>query len=303
MIKDFFERHSNIIICSSICLVSFIVAILSFYITTFFFKNKNSYATDITDTKLVEDSTKSTDIQLDNITKNLPLHDFAYLKTAFFPKANPEAKSIIRNIYFSDEKQVYLTFDDGPTKVTPQILDILKEYNVKATFFVLGKRVDQNPDILRRIFAEGHYIANHSYSHDYPSLYSSADSVVEEFNKTEASIKKALNNPDYNTYLFRFPGGSSGGYYSKVKTEARAKLDDLKIAYTNWNCLTRDAENAKTPKEMMDAFLESKEDNNSLILLMHDASDKQATADFLPQLLDYLKNEGYTFKTFYDVFK
>lgn len=303
MIKDFFEKHSNILICSGICIVSFIVAIIAFYLTTYFFKNKDSYATDITNPEQVEDSQESQEIILDNITKNLPLHDFAYLKTAFFPKENPEAKSIIRNIYFSDEKQVYLTFDDGPTKVTPQILDILKQYNVKATFFVLGKRVDQNPDILRRIFAEGHYIANHSYSHDYSSLYSSADSVVEEFYKTETSIKNALNNQDYNTYLFRFPGGSSGGYYSKVKSEARAKLDDLKIAYTNWNCLTRDAENAETPKEMMDAFLESKEDSQSLILLMHDASDKQATADFLPQLLEYLKKEGYTFKTFYDVFK
>lgn len=303
MIKDFLKKHSNIFICSGICIVSFIVAVIGFYLTTHFFKNKDSYATDITNPEQVEDSQESPQLILDNITKNLPLHDFASLKTAFFPKENPDAKSIIRNIYFSDEKQVYLTFDDGPTKVTPQILDILKQYNVKATFFVLGKRVDQNPDILRRIFAEGHYIANHSYSHDYSSLYSSADSVVEEFYKTEASIKKALNNPNYNTYLFRFPGGSSGGHYSKVKTEARAKLDDLKIAYTNWNCLTRDAENAKTPKEMMDAFLESKEDSQSLILLMHDASDKQATADFLPQLLDYLKNEGYTFKTFYDIFK
>lgn len=303
MIKDFFERHSSVVICSIICIVSFIVAFLGVFITTHFFKNKNSYATDITNPNQIEDIQNAENTNLDNLTKHLPLHDFAYLKLALFPRPNPDAKSIIKNIYFSEEKQVYLTFDDGPTKVTNQILDVLKEYNVKATFFVLGKRVDQNPDILRRIFSEGHYIANHSYSHDYSSLYSSVDSVVEEFKKTENSIKKALNNPDFNTYLFRFPGGSSGGYYSKVKTDARAKLDEMQIAYTNWNCLTRDAENAKTSKQMMDAFLESKEDYQSLILLMHDASDKKATAEFLPELLDYLKNEGYTFKTFYEVFK
>lgn len=296
MIKTFLEKHSSLIICISIIVVSFIILAGSFYISINFFKNKNSYATETT-------LDSSNTIQTETLNKYLPLHDFAYLKTALFPKANPDAKSIIKNIYFSDEKQVYLTFDDGPTQVTNSILDVLKQYNVKATFFVLGRRVDQNPDILKRIFAEGHYIANHSYSHDYSSLYSSADSVIEEFYKTETAIKNALNNQNYNSYLFRFPGGSSGGYYAKIKSEARTKLDNLNIAYTNWNALTRDAENAKTPEQMMNAFLESKEDSNSLIVLMHDAADKQATAEFLPQLIEYLKAEGYTFKTFYDVFK
>ena len=113
----------------------------------------------------------------------------------------------INNIYStSEEKRVFLTFDDGPSKtVTPLILDLLKQENIKATFFVLGNRVEQNPEILKRIFEEGHYIANHGYSHKYSNIYTSIQSVLDEYNKTEQCIKTALKNEEYNSRVFRFP--------------------------------------------------------------------------------------------------
>lgn len=113
----------------------------------------------------------------------------------------------IDNIYSSSEqKRVFLSFDDGPSKtVTPLILDLLKQENIKATFFVLGNRVEQNPEILKRIYEEGHYIANHGYSHKYSSIYTSIQSVLDEYNKTEQCIKTALNNEEYNSRVFRFP--------------------------------------------------------------------------------------------------
>lgn len=113
----------------------------------------------------------------------------------------------IDNIYSSSEgKRVFLTFDDGPSKaITPLILDLLKQENIKATFFVLGNRVEHNPDILKRIFEEGHYIANHGYSHQYSSIYTSIQSVLDEYNRTEQCIKTALNNNEYNSRVFRFP--------------------------------------------------------------------------------------------------
>lgn len=113
----------------------------------------------------------------------------------------------IDNIYSSSEqKRVFLSFDDGPSKtVTPLILDLLKQENIKATFFVLGNRVEQNPEILKRTFEEGHYIANHGYSHKYSSIYTSIESVLDEYNRTEQCIKTALNNDEYNSRVFRFP--------------------------------------------------------------------------------------------------
>lgn len=238
------------------------------------------------------------------ITLQLPEHDVNEIKNSFLPKQNENAKDLIKDIYYSDEKQVYLTFDDGPSKdITPKILDILKQYDVKATFFVLGARVELYPDTLKREFSEGHYIANHGYSHKYSQIYQSKDTVFQEYIDCENAIKGALGREDYNSYLFRFPGGSSGGHYASVKAEARELFDSYGIAYTNWNCLTGDAENKKTKEACIQEMLDTKKDQNSIILLMHDANDKQQTVDALPEIIEYYKNEGYTFKNFYEIFK
>lgn len=220
------------------------------------------------------------------------------------PVQRENSQQLIKDIYASDEKQVYLTFDDGPSRdITPQILDILKENDVKATFFVLGARVDLYPNTLRREFEEGNYIANHGYSHDYKKVYESKDTVFQEYVDCENSIKGALGNSDFNSYLFRFPGGSSGGHYESIKAEARQLFLERGIAYTNWNCLTGDAENKKTKEACLQEMIDTKGDKNSIILLMHDANDKQQTVDALPEIIQYYKNEGYTFKTFYEIFK
>lgn len=234
----------------------------------------------------------------------IPEHDLTKLETKFVPVFNENASQLIKDIYYSDEKQVYLTFDDGPSKdITPQILDILKENDVKATFFVLGARVELYPDTLNREYEEGHYIANHGYSHKYSLIYQNKDTVFEEYKMTEDIIKNALNNQDFNTFLFRFPGGSSGGRYENVKAEARELFRTYGIAFTNWNCLTGDAENKTTKEACIEEMLRTKGNQNSIILLMHDANDKQQTVDALPEIIQYYRNEGYTFKTFYDIFK
>lgn len=222
----------------------------------------------------------------------------------FVPVQNINGHQLIKDIYYSDEKQVYLTFDDGPSKdITPQVLNILKENDVKATFFVLGARVDLYPETLKREFNEGHYIANHGYSHEYSQIYQNRDTVFDEFNQCEVSIKNALGNPDYNSFLFRFPGGSRGGKYEKVKAEARQLFEEYGVAYTNWNCLTGDAAGNKTKDACIQEMFESKGDQNSIILLMHDANDKSQTVEALPEIIQYYKDEGYTFKTFYEIFK
>lgn len=231
-------------------------------------------------------------------------HNMEEIKKQFLPVQNLNAKQDIKNIYTSEEKQVYLTFDDGPSKnITPQILDILRDNGVKATFFVLGSRVELYSEILKREFNEGHYIANHGYSHSYKSIYESKDTTFSEYVQCENAIKNALGIPEYNSYLFRFPGGSSGGSYSSIKKEARDLFDLYGVAYTNWNCLTGDAAGSKTKEECMAEMISTKANQNSIILLMHDAGDKSQTVEALPEIIQYYKNEGYTFKNFYEIFK
>lgn len=235
--------------------------------------------------------------------EQIPAHNIEKIKEQFIPQFNENAQNEIKEIYYSDEKVVYLTFDDGPSKnITPQVLDILKEQDVKATFFVLGARVDLYPETLKRAFDEGHYIANHGYSHKYSKIYENKDTVFQEYVECENSIRNALSNPDYNSYLFRFPGGSSGGKYEKIKAQAREHFQNYGIAYTNWNCLTGDAEGKNTKEECIQNLIDTKAGRGSLILLMHDANDKTQTVEALPEIIQMLKDEGYTFKTFYEIF-
>lgn len=215
---------------------------------------------------------------------------------------NEEELNKMSNIYgHSDKKRIFLTFDDGPTKaVTPYILDLLKEENVKANFFVLGLRVEQNPELVKREFDEGHFIGNHSYSHKYDKIYSSIDSLIEEYDKTNNLIKNATQNQNYNSIVFRFPGGLAGGKYNNIKHEAAQRLKEKGIANVDWNALTKDAEGAKTKEDLMNNFIETSKNKTSIVLLMHDAFDKILTYEVLPEIIKYCKDNGYEFQTMFD---
>ena len=209
----------------------------------------------------------------------------------------------IENIYnLEDGKNVFLTFDDGPTQsVTPFILDLLKQENIKATFFVLGNRAKANPELIKREFEEGHYIANHGYTHKYSTIYQNVQTVVDEYNYTEQCIQEALENPNYYSKLFRFPGGSVGGYYNSIKKEAKRYLRQGGIASLDWNSLSKDAEGAKTKEELYQNVVNTIGQKQNVVILMHDAADKILTYETLPDVIQYLRDNGYQFKTIYDI--
>lgn len=218
------------------------------------------------------------------------------------PVLTEQAKAEIENIYHSYSKRVFITFDDGPSTVTPQILDTLKQENVKATFFVLGSRVEAQPDMVKRMYDEGHFIANHGYSHKYTSIYQSPQTVLDEFNKCNEAVKNAIQVPEYNSHLFRFPGGSVGGKYAEIKSQAIELLKQNDIMYVDWNALTGDAETNNLSIELeIKRLQETTSGKNSVVLLMHDAQAKRVTAEALPQIICYLKEQGYEFKNFYDI--
>ena len=213
------------------------------------------------------------------------------------PVQNLDAHEIIRNIYFSDKKEVYLTFDDGPSQaITPQILDILNEYDVKATFFVLGKMANANPDLIRREYEEGHYIANHGYSHTYSKIYESKDSVYEEYMETEKKIQEALGNPDYHTYLFRFPGGSSNTvstkYASGVVSAIASHMTGLGYVYFDWDISSGDAGGA-SEAQIYNNVVNGAAKCKSCVFLMHDI--KKKTVNQLDNILNTLISQGYQF--------
>lgn len=218
------------------------------------------------------------------------------------PVLTQQGRDNMTNIYKSEQKIAYLTFDDGPSKsVTPQILNILDQYNIKATFFVLGCNVDKNPDIVRQSYEKGHYIANHGYSHVYENIYASSQAVLDEFNRTEQSVRNAIGVQEYSGHIFRFPGGSMGKKYRMVKDEAKILLSNNDILCVDWNALTNDSVGKPTAESIVNDLKTTVGTKNTVVILMHDTGSKQLTVDTLPQILDYLIEQGYTFRTFYDV--
>lgn len=225
-------------------------------------------------------------------------------RQAKLPKLTEVGKENMANIYQSETKRAFLTFDDGPSTVTPQILDTLNQEGIKATFFVLGTSVENFPETTKRIYDEGHYIANHGYSHIYSSIYSSPEEVLNEFNMCNDAVKNALGEPEYNSHLFRFPGGLPGGRYAEIKQQAKQILEENEIVSIDWNALTGDAETQHpVAEELMEELQITTEGKNSVVILMHDAQAKQVTADILPDIIAYLREQGYEFKSFYDIIK
>ena len=220
------------------------------------------------------------------------------------PQLTQEGRNNIENIYHSESKRAFLTFDDGPSTVTPSILEILKQENIKATFFVLGTNVKAMPETVRRIYDEGHYIANHGYSHLYPEIYSSPQSVLNEFNQCNEAVRNAIGVPEYHSHLFRFPGGLAGGKYEQIKREANELLEQNDILHVDWNALTGDAEVTNPTIEYeMKRIEQTVSNKSSVVILMHDAQAKSVTAEALPQIISWLRENGYEFKNFYDIIK
>lgn len=208
-----------------------------------------------------------------------------------------------KSIYAAqEEKRVFLTFDDGPSKsITPQILDLLGQENIKATFFVLGKNVHRYPEITKRAYEEGHFIANHGYSHNNKKLYESNKSFMTEINDTDSEIGKAIGIDNYRSHIFRFPNGYSSPSNKAKKKQCAKLLEKMDYGYIDWNCLNSDSVKKYTSLELLNNLKKSVKGKGTLVILMHDTADVSNSSLALKDCINFLKQEGYQFKTFYDL--
>ena len=289
-----------------IIIVISLLIILALLINFIVIKNKRNENTKIENSKVLEVASEAFEAQATDTNQDeqgAKKEETKSEEVKLYESFNDEQIQKIESIYKdTGEKRVFLTFDDGPSRtVTPHILDILKNENIKATFFVLGNRVESSPDLVKRAYNEGHYIANHGYSHVYSSIYTSIEAIFNEYNKTEICIQNALGNTNYHSNLFRFPGGSNGGKYDKLKQGAKEELKKNNIAYLDWNALNSDSAGAKTEEELMENIKNTVGDKNSVVILMHDAGDKVSTYETLPDVIKFLKEKGYKFQNIYDL--
>lgn len=173
-------------------------------------------------------------------------------------------------LYFHP-KTMYLTFDDGPSpENTDKILDILKEKNIKATFFVVGENVRKNPEVAKRIAEEGHTIGIHCNWHDYKTLYESVDSYVADFDKAYQAVYEITG---VEAKIFRFPGGSINAYNKNVYQDIIDEMEKRGFVYYDWNAGLEDAVSKSTPDELIQNAKESTLGRKKVVLLAHDTVD------------------------------
>ncbi len=187
-----------------------------------------------------------------------------------------------------DTRKIYLTFDDGPSSNTNKILDILAEYDVKATFFVIGKEGEWAEDAYRRIVEEGHTLGMHSYTHEYSQIYESVESFEADLNKLQEYLYTVTG---VWSRCFRFPGGSSNKVSQVDMKELIAYLNDEGFTYYDWNISSKDASRTiLTEDEIIDNCLEGIEKHTTVIILMHDAAGRNTTVEALPGLIEKIQS-------------
>lgn len=193
-----------------------------------------------------------------------------------------------------EDRIVYLTLDDGPSYLTPQYLDVLDKYGVKATFFVTA----QAPEyfyLIKEAYDRGHTIGLHSYTHDYATVYASADAFFADLDQIGQIVKEQIG---YVPCFIRFPGGSanyiSHDYTPGIMTYLTEEVQKRGYQYFDWNCSSGDGAQVDDPNQLVAAATSSEWDTT--VLLSHDSGGKETTLEALPKIIEYYLENGYEFR-------
>lgn len=186
---------------------------------------------------------------------------------------------------------VCLTFDDGPSPHTPFILDTLRKYGVKATFFIVGKNARLYPEFVRREKDEGHSLAVHTYSHEYKKIYSGVPAYMGDLYRTQDAIYDAAGE---KPLIFRFPGGSVNKYNRRIRGSLEAELGKRGLRYFDWNVTGADSAPRVTSQDIYANIVSGVRRGRTNVVLMHDTSLKSAEA--LESILIDLRKRGYAFE-------
>lgn len=205
---------------------------------------------------------------------------------------------VTRNVKILDKKKnigtIYLTFDDGPSNNTSKILDILKQEDIKATFFLVNFNSSYNP-VVKRIYDEGHSIGIHSYTHNYKLIYSSVSAYFDDLNKMNDKIKTITGS---DTKLLRFPGGSSNtisSFNKGIMTTLVKEVTNAGYHYFDWNVDSSDAWSARNSNDVYNNVINNLKKGTNIVL-MHDLSSNEKTINILEKIIKDAKEKGYIFE-------
>lgn len=213
--------------------------------------------------------------------------------TLDYQKLFPDLK-IDKEIQFDDDVQdsVYLTFDDGPSTLTPKVLKTLKEKEIKATFFVVYNDSPEAASILRQMIEDGHTIGIHSTTHVYNRIYASVDDFIKDF---EITAKWVYEVTGIKPEIFRFPGGSINAYNQQIYQPLIAEMLRRGYVFYDWNVSSGDASKKVTKQAVLENVIQGAMGKDKAIVLMHDSCYKEATLKALPEIIDRLEAVGKVF--------
>lgn len=193
------------------------------------------------------------------------------------------------------EKVCYLTFDDGPSKNTEKVLDILEQYHGKATFFVIGESITpETAPILERMQREGHAVGMHANVHSYEKLYESRESFLGDYEKLYNKLKEQCG---IETALFRFPGGSVCSCLRGRGKEYREEMEERGFSCFDWKSSGEDSVGHPTVSSICDNVFSTGLRYDTTIVLLHDSAMADKTVEALPEIMDRFLKEGYRFES------
>lgn len=211
-------------------------------------------------------------------------------------KEELEENAILKeNAVAKEKKVVYLTFDDGPSKNTKKVLDVLKENEVHATFFLIGSSItDDKVEIVNRAISEGNAIGIHTYSHKQKEIYASANAYLEDFKKAYDKIYEVTG---FKTKIFRFPWGSANNALGRIEKDVIYELEAEGFQYYDWNVSAEDSIGAPTADSILRNIKRNYNKYNEAVVLMHDSSVNKITPQILPEIIKLFRESGYEFDT------
>lgn len=202
------------------------------------------------------------------------------------PPSGADGEEDGQAVFTGAVRHVYLTFDDGPSVMTDEILDILKRYGVKATFFVNGREDDESLRLYQRIVDEGHTLGMHSYSHRYEQVYASKEAFIEDTLRLQVLLTETTG---VRPVFYRFPGGSSNHVIRMDVHELTGWLEEQGIEYFDWNVSSGDASGTMLSAQQILANCTALPEDKDAVILLHDAGSKTSTVAALPSVIEALQ--------------
>lgn len=220
-------------------------------------------------------------------------HENEFIVYEDYYRKNDQALTVSSDNKGRLKKTAYLTFDDGPSNRTEEVLDILKENDIKATFFLIGNQINKSTKkTLKRLVKEGNQVAVHTYCHEADCIYDSADTYYNDVMKAAKRIKKYTG---VDPKFYRFPWGSVNGYIKNYRKDIIMRLKKEGFEYCDWNVSGEDSIRSPRARQIINNVKSNYRVYNEPVILLHDANARNETVKALPVIIKMYKDAGYSF--------